>query len=79
MTNETKKNSKDTYLINDGGYGIEVCDDDLHILHFWGKGVSVWMDKDEMYEFLEVMTNEENQKKMKDKMLDKDLSKTEEE
>jgi hypothetical protein len=69
MATETNKSNEDFYLINDGRYRIEICDDhQYYILYCWAKGVSVWMDRDEVYEFMEVMTNEENQKKMKEEM-----------
>jgi len=68
MTTETNKSNEHFYLINDGAIGIDIVDDENYVLHLWGKGLSLWMDKDEMYEFMEVMTNEENQKKMKDEM-----------
>tara|TARA_Y100001934_G_C12144897_1_gene674419 strand:- start:53 stop:322 length:270 start_codon:yes stop_codon:yes gene_type:complete len=67
VATETKNNSRSTFLIDGCGVGIDGCDT-MYNLHLWFKGVSVWMDVDELYEFMEEMTNEENQKKMKNEM-----------
>ena len=64
----TEKMIEDTYLIDDRGVGIDRCDD-MYNFHLWGKGLCMWMVMDEMEEFLEAMTDDANQKKMKDELI----------
>ena len=54
-------------LIENGGYCLHKSED-FYIHHHWKKGFSIMLDKDEMKEFLEIMTDEENQKKMKEEL-----------
>lgn len=57
------------YLIEDeNGFGIEK-NDDLYIFYLWRKGVSLWLDTDEMYEFMHLMTDETTQALFKKEML----------
>ena len=59
---------KKGFWIEGKGYGIDK-DEDSYIHYHWGKGVSFWLDKDEMEEFLETITDEEYQKKMKEELI----------
>jgi hypothetical protein len=56
----------------DGDYGIERRGEGgevkYYMLYCWVNGVHVCLNSGDLYEFMEVMTNEENQKKMKDEM-----------
>ena len=62
------KVDREEVLVENGGYCIQKSDD-FYIQYHWGKGVSFWLDEDEMEEFLETMTDKENQEKMKNELI----------
>jgi len=54
-------------LIEGKWFDIQIYEDEYWQISSY-KGVSIWLDKDEMKDFLETMTDEENQKKMKEEL-----------
>lgn len=64
---------KQEWLIEEeNGFGVEVNgdlgEDGFYNFYLWRKGVSLWLDTDEMYDFMELMTDEETQATFKEEM-----------
>lgn len=39
----------------------EDCEADFYTFYLWGKGVSLWFAREEMYDFMKIMTKETTQ------------------
>ena len=69
------KVDREEVLVENGGYCIQKSDDFYiqygrgNLLSHWEKGFSIILDEDEMEEFLETMTDKENQEKMKNELI----------
>ncbi len=66
----SNKKEQDFSLKENGSIAIEKdawdeCEDHsetyFYTFYLWGKGVSLWFARDEMYDFLELMTDETTQ------------------
>jgi len=62
------------YLIASDNFGIEKekcadCETGLYTFYLWGKGMALWYHREEMYEFMELMTDETTQALFRKEML----------
>ena len=66
------QNNNNEFLIDENGFGIEDNSDGyengLYIFYLWRKDVSVWFDREEMYDFMELMTDKQTQAIFREEM-----------